>query len=100
MVTVVAIVNIRAGQASEYEAALQQAAPLIAAVPGYMGHELLKCQDTPGRYLLLEHWQSREAHLIGFRQSPGYAEWKRLTHPFYDPFPTVEHYEACLQFPA
>lgn len=98
MVTVVAIVNIRAGQAVEYEATMQQAAPLIAAAPGYMGHELLKCQDTPGRYLLLEHWESREAHLVGFRGLPVYAEWKRLTHPFYDPFPTVEHYEPCLQF--
>ncbi len=100
MVTVVAILNIRAGQTAEFEAAFRQAAPLIATAPGYLGHELHKCQDTPGRYLLLERWQTREAHLLGFRQSPEYAEWKRLTHPFYDPFPVVEHYEPFLQYPA
>ena len=49
MITVIAVVNLRAGQTAEYEAAMQRAAPLIARAPGYRGHELLKCQDTPGR---------------------------------------------------
>ncbi|HTP10252.1 MAG TPA: antibiotic biosynthesis monooxygenase, partial [Anaerolineae bacterium] len=25
-----------------------------------------------------------------------YQDWKRLLHHFYDPFPTVEHYEAVF----
>ena len=33
---------------------------------------------------------------MGFRGSPEYQEWKQLLHHFYDPFPTVEHYEAAL----
>ena len=38
-------------------------------------------------------WQPvLEAHTVGFRGSPQYAEWKRLLHHYYDPFPTVEHY--------
>ena len=90
LITVVAIVNIRAGQSAEFEAAFQQAAPLIATAPGYLGHELHRCLDTPQRYLLLEHWTTRDAHMLGFRQSPEFQEWSRLTHPFYDPFPTVE----------
>jgi heme-degrading monooxygenase HmoA len=98
MITVAAIVNIRAGQSAEFEAAFQQAAPLIATAPGYLDHELHKCQDTPGRYLVLEHWQSRDAHMLGFRQSPEFQEWKRLTHHFYDPFPTVEHYEPLASY--
>ena len=32
-------------------------------------------------------------HTIGFRQSQQYQEWKQLLHHFYEPFPTVEHYE-------
>jgi len=36
----------------------------------------------------------RPAHTVGFRGSPQYQDWKRLLHHFYDPFPTVEHYEA------
>ena len=34
------------------------------------------------------------AHEEGFRKSPQYQEWRRLLHHFYDPFPTVLHYEA------
>ena len=37
---------------------------------------------------------SLEAHTVGFRQSPAYQRWRALLHPFYDPFPTVEHYVA------
>ena len=100
MISVVAILNIRPGHSAEFEAAFDQAAACIAAAPGYLGHELHQCLDTPDRYLLVEHWQSREAHMLGFRQSPEFQEWKRLTHPFYDPFPTVEHYAPLASYPA
>jgi hypothetical protein len=33
-------------------------------------------------------------HELGFRKSSQYLEWKRLLHKFYDPFPTVLHYET------
>ena len=69
MITVAAILNIRDGQSAEFEAAFRQAAPLIATAPGYLGHELHRCLDTPGRYLVLEHWQTRDAHMLGFRQA-------------------------------
>ena len=100
MITVVAFLNIRAGQSAEFEAAFKQAAALIATAPGYLGHELHKCLDTPERYLLLEHWQSRDAHMLGFRESPQFQEWKRLTHHFYEPFPAVEHYERLASYSA
>ncbi|MEL6555832.1 MAG: antibiotic biosynthesis monooxygenase, partial [Cyanobacteria bacterium J06621_11] len=34
-----------------------------------------------------------EAHTKGFRTSAEYQDWKALLHHYYDPFPTVEHYE-------
>jgi heme-degrading monooxygenase HmoA len=43
--------------------------------------------------VLLVRWETLEAHEIGFRKSPQYQEWKALLHHFYDPFPTVLHYE-------
>lgn len=100
MITVVAILNIRAGQSAAFEAAFQEAAAFIATAPGYLGHELHQCLDTPGRYLLLEHWTTRDAHMLGFRQSPEFQAWSRLTHNFYDPFPTVEHYAPLASYPA
>jgi hypothetical protein len=38
-----------------------------------------------------------EDHTVGFRESPGYQEWKALLHHFYDPFPTVEHFELVAE---
>ena len=93
MVLEVAVLNIRPGSESAFEAAFQQAAPIISSMPGFVSHQLQRCIEVPNRYILLVHWQSLEAHTISFRGSPQYQDWKRLLHHFYDPFPIVEHYE-------
>ena len=40
-----------------------------------------------------------EDHTEGFRGSPQYRRWKELLHHFYDPFPTVEHYQLVTPPP-
>jgi heme-degrading monooxygenase HmoA len=93
MILEVAILNVRDGQTAEFEAAFRQASPIIASMRGYISHELQRCLEAPNRYTLLVRWETLEDHTIGFRQSAEYQQWKRLLHHFYDPFPTVEHYE-------
>ena len=92
MILEVAILNIKPGLSEEFEAAFSQASAIIASMAGYESHELQKSLDTQNRYVLLVHWQTIDDHIVGFRQSPQYAEWKALLHHFYDPFPTVEHF--------
>lgn len=92
MVLEVAILSVRAGEGAAFEAAFAEAAPIIASMPGYGAHELRRCVEVADRYLLLVHWARLEDHTEGFRRSAGYAEWRRLLHHFYDPFPVVEHY--------
>jgi len=94
-----AILNIRSGQESEFEAAFVAASSLIAATPGYISHQLQRCIETTGRYLLLVYWSTLESHTVSFRESANYVEWKRLLHHFYEPFPLVEHFEPCFRFP-
>ena len=89
----VAMLSLKPGTSAEYEAAFTQAAPLIASMPGYISHELQRCIEAPDRYVLLVRWQTLEDHTVGFRGSDAYHEWRRLLHHFYDPFPTVEHFE-------
>ena len=88
----VAILNVRPGQAAEFETAMRKARSLIEASPGFAGIDVRRCVETPNRYLLLVSWQALEDHTIGFRQSDRYQQWRELLHHFYDPFPTVEHY--------
>jgi heme-degrading monooxygenase HmoA len=92
----VAILDIKTGLAKEFEAAFKTASKIIVAMPGYLSHELQRCVENSNRYVLLVRWQKLENHAVGFRQSPEYQEWRSLLHHFYDPFPTVEHYEMVL----
>ncbi len=100
MVLEVAILNVRDGMCDAFEEAFRQASPIIASMPGYRSHELQRCIEVSNRYVLLVRWATLEDHTVGFRQSAGYQEWKRLLHHFYDPFPTVEHYEAVVTWPS
>lgn len=92
MILEVAILDIRSGLTTEFEAAFKTASPIIASMPGYISHELQHCLENSHRYILLVRWQTLSDHTIGFRGSPEYQQWKALLHHFYDPFPTVEHY--------
>lgn len=94
MVLETAVLQVKLGLESEFEMAFQQASRIISRIPGYRDHELQRCLETPGRYLLLVNWETLEDHTIGFRGSPEYQDWKNLLHHFYDPFPTVEYYEC------
>ncbi|MGF1524596.1 MAG: antibiotic biosynthesis monooxygenase family protein [Leptolyngbyaceae cyanobacterium] len=93
MILEVAILDVTPGREEEYEAAFAKASSIIASMRGYQSHELKRCIEQQNRYLLLVQWDTLEDHTEGFRQSAAYQEWKTLLHPFYDPFPVVEHYE-------
>lgn len=94
-----AVLNIRAGSESAFEAAMAEALPIMKAAEGFAGVEIRRCLEQPSRYLLLVKWARLEDHTEGFRNSPGYRRWRALLHGFYEPFPVVEHYGPPL-FPA
>lgn len=85
--------DVKPGQEDAFEVAFGEAKSLIASMPGFVSLELQRCIETPTRYLLLVQWRTLEDHTVCFRTSPEYQQWKALLHHFYDPFPTVEHYE-------
>ena len=91
-----AVLNIKPGQSKEFEAALKQARPLIEATEGFQKMEVRPCVESKDRYLLLVWWSNVEAHTVGFRGSDRYERWRELIHPFFQPFPTVQHYGAPL----
>ena len=97
MILEVAILDIIPGQESDFQAAFERAAPIISGMQGYVSHQLQRCVEKQNRYLLLVQWETLEAHTVGFRGSEEYQEWRRLLHHFYDPFPTVEHYEMIFE---
>lgn len=94
MILEVAILDVKAGQESEFEQAFAGARTIIESMPGYLSHQLQHCLEKNNRYLLLVNWERLEDHTVGFRGSEQYQQWRRLLHHFYDPFPEVEHYKS------
>jgi len=88
----VAVLDVRPGECEAFEAAFAEAELIISARSGYQRHELRRCVEVAGRYILLVWWDSLESHTEGFRKSAEYQRWRALLHHFYDPFPVVEHY--------
>jgi heme-degrading monooxygenase HmoA len=88
----VAQLQVRSGQSREFETAFAIAQRIISSMPGYRSHELQRCLEREGHYMLLVRWDSVADHEEGFRKSAQYQEWRKLLHHFYDPFPTVLHY--------
>jgi heme-degrading monooxygenase HmoA len=92
MVLELATLDVKPGQEAAFERDFDVAARIIASSAGYIGHDLQRCIEKRNRYILLVRWESLAAHIEGFRKSAPYLEWKKLLHHYYDPFPTVEHY--------
>lgn len=92
MILEAAILKVKGGLENDFEAAFRESSSIISSMSRYLSHEIHRCIETKGKYLLLVRWESLEDHTVGFRKSPEYKEWKQLLHHFYDPFPTVEHF--------
>lgn len=92
-----AILDIIPGKERLFEAAFAEAKTLISNNPGFVSLRLESCVERPNRYLLLVRWELLQDHTEGFRASPAYNKWTQLLHHFYEPFPTVEHFESMFE---
>ncbi|MFD2828964.1 antibiotic biosynthesis monooxygenase family protein [Corticicoccus populi] len=93
MILEAAFLQVTKGREDAFEASFRKASDIISSMNGYNSHELQRCLETEGKYLLLVRWQTLEDHTEGFRQSEKYLLWKEMLHHYYDPFPSVEHFE-------
>jgi heme-degrading monooxygenase HmoA len=93
MILEATMLQVKPGIEEDYEEAFREASKIISSMKGYISHELQRCMEVKGKYLLLVKWETLEDHTVGFRQSKEYQEWKNQLHHFYDPFPIVKHFE-------
>ena len=93
MIVEAATFDIKLGEEAEFERQFEQAQLIISQSQGYVSHKLYKGLETPGRYVLLVHWQTLEDHTEGFRGSPAFGQWRALLGPSFHTPPAVEHLE-------
>lgn len=91
-----ALLRVRSGRESAFEAAMAEARLLITASPGFLGIEVRPACEVGGHYLLLVKWNSIADHRDGFRKSVRYEQWRALLHGFYDPMPDVTYFGEPL----
>jgi heme-degrading monooxygenase HmoA len=94
-----ALITIRPGSETQFEAAFPKAAAVLAACKGYVAHELRRSVESPNRYALRIEWMTLEDHTVGFRGSPAFAEWRGLIGPFFESSPVVEHFRPLTGEP-
>lgn len=81
--------------APDFEDAMAELVPVIAASPGYLGHTVQRSIETPGRYVLLVRWETLDDHVVGFRTSPSFTKWTTRLGSHRDGA-RVEHLETVL----
>jgi heme-degrading monooxygenase HmoA len=92
-----AVLPVKPGAEDAFVEAFEAAKGIIASMRGFRRLTLSRCIERPSTFLLLAEWETLEDHTEGFRGSDEYLEWRRLLHDFYDPFPTVEHFERVME---
>ena len=64
----------------------------ISAMPGFVVAPAAAMRSrSTGRYLLLVQWLTVEHHMVGFRGSPQFQQWRALLGRFLRRTPAVEH---------
>jgi heme-degrading monooxygenase HmoA len=98
MILEIADIRIQPGRNAEFDAAIQYGLDTVAArADGYRAHRVVKGIESPDRYVLMIWWESLEAHTVGFRGSPLFADWRAIVGPFFAAAPAVEHFSLVTE---
>jgi heme-degrading monooxygenase HmoA len=96
MILELADIRIHPGRQAEFEDAARRGLDtVLSKADGFRKYEVRRSIESPERYALLIHWDSLEAHTVGFRTSPAYAQWREIVGPHFAQPPFVEHFEFC-----
>ena len=96
MIFEIAIIEVKAGEEAAFEAAAAKAVPLFKGAKGCLGMELQRSIEMPSRYRLVNKWETVEDHMVHFRSSQGFQEWRKLVGPHFASPPVVEHTQTVL----
>jgi heme-degrading monooxygenase HmoA len=94
MVLEVVKLTVIEGQQENFERDYKIAAQYISASKGYIKHSIHKSLEVSNEYIQFVEWENLEDHTVTFFESELFQEWAKLLHHYYDPMPTVEHYET------
>ena len=72
-------IRIDPANAAAFEEAIERGLDtVIAKARGYQGAKVNRSIESPGRYIVTICWATLDDHMVGFRQSPAFVEWRAI----------------------
>jgi quinol monooxygenase YgiN len=96
MVTELAEFDVKPGHEAAFEAAVSQGARFYLNSKGCIGLRLHRSLEQPTRYRLIVQWETLEDHMIEFRNSDAFVQWRRIASPHFAGTPRIEHLVVAL----
>jgi heme-degrading monooxygenase HmoA len=96
MIFELAVIEVKAGEEAAFEAGAAKAVPLFLRAKGCRGMELQRSVETPSKYRLVVKWETIDDHMVHFRGSEDFQEWRKLVGPHFASAPVVEHTHTVL----
>lgn len=91
-------IRIHPGQQAAFDEAIQRGVnTVIAHAKGFRGFKVNKGIESPERYLLMLFWDSVDDHMVHFRESPAFAEWRTIVGTFFASPPVMEHFNLLAE---
>lgn len=98
MILELADIRITPGAQTAFDAAIKKGVEtVIASAKGFKGYKINKGIESPERYVLMIFWETLENHMVDFRQSAAFQEWRAIVGPFFAAAPVVEHFTVLAK---
>ena len=96
MINEIAVIAIKEGANASFEAAVAKAKPLFLASKGCHGVQLFRGIENPLQYTLVVDWETVEHHMVDFRESDAFRQWRALIGDSVAQAPQVQHVQQVV----
>ncbi|MFT5644091.1 MAG: quinol monooxygenase YgiN [Janthinobacterium sp.] len=96
MIFEIAAIRIKQDTQTAFEAAVAEAVPLFRRAKGCLSMRLEHSIEQTDGYRLVVGWETLDDHIVHFRDSADFQEWRRLVGPYFVAPPEVEHMNTVL----
>jgi quinol monooxygenase YgiN len=97
MILEIAEIEVKPGEEDAFEEGVRKAIPLFLRARGCHGVDLHRTVEAPNRYKLIVTWETVEDHMVHFRNSADFQEWRRLVGPHFAAPPQVVHTRSVVK---
>jgi heme-degrading monooxygenase HmoA len=96
MIFEIAEIEVKPSEEEAFEAAVAKAEPLFRRARGCHGMELQRTIEKPSLYRLVVKWETVEDHMVHFRGSEDFQEWRKLVGHHFAAAPVVVHTRTAV----